>query len=112
MSRRPSRSRSTNCGVEVVHHHTPGTSATAPSAFSHSPWASFADAEVLVDANLPTFVLPDEQVLLAVAIDVGPARACPAWVLDPHRHAGRLEPHRRLELGRPCECQGSARQDR
>ena len=37
-----------------------------------------AVAQVLVDADLPAVELPDEQVLLAVAVDVGPAGAGPA----------------------------------
>src|SRR5262249_32705863 len=42
MSRCPSPSRSTNCGVELVHHQTPGTSANLPSAFSQLPGPNFS----------------------------------------------------------------------
>src|SRR5437764_1212850 len=44
MSRWPSPSMSTNCGVEPVHHHTPGTSATAPPASRHD--LSAADVHI------------------------------------------------------------------
>src|SRR3954447_14796708 len=57
-----------------------------------------AVAQVLVDADLPAVELPDEQVLLPVAIEVSPAGAGPAGPFDADGHAIRLQPHRRLEL--------------
>lgn len=41
MSMCPSELMSTNCGVELVHHQTPGTSAGLSPAFNHSPSANF-----------------------------------------------------------------------
>ena len=73
-----------------VHHHTPGTSATLPSACSQSPAANFALAQVLEDPDLSLVELPDEQVLLAVAVDVGPAGRRVAGALDADR--GRRPP--------------------
>ena len=99
MSRWPSPSRSTNCGVELVHHHTPGH--FGHLAFGLQPVArrELAVAEVLEDADLALVELPDEQVLLAVAVDVGPAGRRVAGAFDADRHAVRLEADRRLELG-------------
>ena len=74
--------------------------ALRPPALGLQPVAGreLAVAEILVDADLPAVELADEQVLLAVAVDVGPAGRRVAGVLDPDRHAARLESDRRLEF--------------
>ena len=102
MSRCPSPSRSTNCGVEDVHHHTPGTSATLPSAFSHSPAANFVPPRFLNTCILPLRELPDDQVLLAVSVHVRPGGAGVAGGLDADRRVAALQPDRGLEVRGPA----------
>src|SRR5262249_45114043 len=68
-------------------------------------------AEILVDADLPAVKLPDEQVLPAVAIDVGPAWRRPTAGLDPERLAARFEPDRWLELAREPDSKSASREE-
>ena len=102
MSRWPSPSMSTNCGVELVHHHTPGTSATWPSALQPGALRELPLAQVLEDPDLSLMELPDEKVLLAVAVDVGPARRRVARAFNTDGHAARFQTHRTFEFRQRC----------
>ena len=64
------------------------------------------------DADLSPAELADEKVLLAVAVDVGPAGGRIAGALDPDRHTVRLETDRWLELCGAAEGKPSAYQER
>src|SRR5207245_5580133 len=61
MSRCPSPSMSTNCGVEEVHHQTPGTSASLPSACSQVPLANFPPPSPLKNWILPLLNCPTRR---------------------------------------------------
>jgi hypothetical protein len=76
-------------------------------AFGHQPLAGreLAAARALVDLHLAAGELADDEVLLAVAIDVVPGRARVARLLGADVGIARLQPHRRLELRTRGCCQ-------
>ena len=88
--------------MEDVHHHTPGTSADLALGLQPLAGGELRPAQVLEDPHLALVELPDEQVLLAVAVDVGPAGAGVAGGLDADRRVAALQPDRGLELRGPA----------
>jgi hypothetical protein len=62
----------------------------------------FAVAEVLVNADLSLSELPDEKVLLAIAVDIGPTGGGVTRTLDSDRNAVAFEAHRRFEICGAC----------
>src|SRR5439155_360067 len=72
---------------------------TAP-CFQPFAGGELAVAQVFVDLDLAAAELSDEQVVLALAVDVGPTRAGIARRFDADRDAVGLEPDRWREVGR------------
>jgi hypothetical protein len=50
-----------------------------------------------MNVDLPTAELTDEKVLLAIAVDVGPAGRRVPGAFDPNERITRLDPDRRFE---------------
>jgi hypothetical protein len=55
-------------------------------------------AQVFEDPNLSLAKLPDQQVLLAVVVDISPTWRGIAGALNPNRHVLALETHRSFEI--------------